>query len=72
MFLQDSLDIAGDVWQTSDMAKKTAKKAPFSIYLDPSLLKDLQEWSAETGAPIAELVRRALRAAVEVRKGKKK
>jgi len=47
------------------------KKQTISMYIEPDQLKKLKEWSADTGAPVSELIRRAIRAALEGRKGKK-
>jgi hypothetical protein len=35
-------------------------KIRFNIYLDPKQLEQLQKLSQKTGAPVAELVRRAV------------
>jgi len=39
---------------------KPAKKRPFTMYMPPDLMAQLQSLSTETGAPVAEIVRRAI------------
>jgi hypothetical protein len=48
------------------------KKTTISLYVDPEQLKQLREWSEETGAPVSEIIRRAIKTALDARKGKKK
>ena len=48
------------------------KKTTISLYVDPAQLEQLKAWSEETGAPVSEIIRRAIQAALDARKGKKK
>jgi predicted DNA-binding protein len=55
---------------------QTMKKTTISLYVDPEQLEQLREWSEETGAPVSEIIRRAIKTALDARpdarKGKKK
>jgi len=42
-----------------------------SLYIEPSQLKRLKAWSKETGAPVSELIRRAIEAALKIWEEKK-
>lgn len=48
------------------------KKKTISLYLEPSMLAKLKAWSKETGAPTAEIIRRAIDAALKARDAAKK
>jgi hypothetical protein len=48
------------------------RKKPTSLYVDPAQLAQLRAWSAETGAPVSEIIRRAIQAALDAKNGKKK
>jgi DNA replication protein DnaD len=54
------------------MSQLGMKKTTISLYVDPAQLTQLRAWSEETGAPVSEIIRRAIQAALETRKGKKK
>jgi predicted DNA-binding protein len=42
-----------------------------SLYIEPSQLKRLKAWSKETGAPVSELIRRAIEALLKIWEAKK-
>jgi predicted DNA-binding protein len=42
------------------LPSKPPKKRPFTMYMPPDLMAQLQALSDETGAPVAEIVRRAI------------
>jgi hypothetical protein len=48
------------------------KKTTISLYVDPTQLAQLRAWSDETGAPVSEIIRRAIQAALDAKRGKKK
>jgi predicted DNA-binding protein len=54
------------------MLGSNMKKKVFTLYIDSEMLEQLQAWSEETDAPIAAIIRRAIKAALEARKGGKK
>jgi predicted DNA-binding protein len=48
-----------------------ASMKTISLYIEPSQLKRLKAWSKETGAPVSELIRRAIEAALKTWAAKK-
>jgi hypothetical protein len=47
------------------------KKVRFALYLEARQIKQLEEESERTGAPVAELIRRAIAAQYPAKKGGK-
>jgi predicted DNA-binding protein len=47
-------------------------KKTISLYVEPGQLKRLKLWSKETGAPVSELIRRAIETALKAKEDQEK
>jgi len=55
-----------------DIYRYNVHMQTISLYIEPSQLKRLKAWSKETGAPVSELIRRGIEAALKRRRERTK
>ena len=62
------IDSTSGAWYEDHM---TQSMKTISLYIEPKQLARLKSWSKETGAPVSEIIRRAIEAALKAKEEKK-